>query len=168
MAVGLFNKGGAAAIEPPFAPTAGCTASDWVHTVGSYDSGCSSDVTEFSDLTAEQARGACCANADCAGFSITNGAARGSGYYKRDANCGNSTGAGYDGYTRVSAVPPSAVPSPADITVEFADPEINLFGAVEVYDIWAGRSLGTFTGTYTAKGVAVHDTAFLRLTGTKI
>ena len=44
---------------------------------------------------------------------------------------------------------------------------LHLFGEVEVYDIWAQKSLGKFTGAYTAKAVAYHDTAFLRLTGTK-
>ena len=35
--------------------------------------------------------------------------------------------------------------------------------AATVYDVWAGKDLGTFSGSYTAKGIAPHDTAFLRL-----
>ena len=166
VAVGLYNKD-KSGLEPPYAPTSNCLASDWVHTVGSYDSGCSSDVTAFSNLTPAQALAACCTNPSCAGFSITNGGATGSGYYKPDANCGNSTSAGYDGYTRKSAIPSTKPSTNADITVQFADPGINLFGEVEVFDIWAQKSLGKFTGSFTAKGVAHHDTAFFRLTGTK-
>ena len=50
---------------------------------------------------------------------------------------------------------------PADITIAFAD--VNFPGAVSVYDIWAQQSLGSFTGSYTAKAVPYHGTAFLRL-----
>jgi hypothetical protein len=46
-----------------------------------------------------------------------------------------------------------------DITVSFK--ELNLFGAVDVFDIWAQKNVGSFTDTYTAKGVSSHDTAFL-------
>jgi hypothetical protein len=166
VAVGLYNKDGSG-LQPPFSPTSNCVANDWVHTVGSYDAGCSSDVTAFSDLSPAQALAACCANPSCAGFSITNHGATGSGYYKRDANCGNTTGAGYDGFTRKSAIPAAKPRTDANITVQFADPGINLFGEVEVFDIWAQKSLGKFTGSYTAKNVQQSDTAFLRLIGTK-
>ena len=75
--------------------------------------------------------------------------------------------AGYDGYTKPSQVP--TPPAPADITIAFAD--VGLCGgatveapcAATVYDVWAGKDLGTFSGSYTAKGVLPHDTAFLRL-----
>ena len=47
----------------------------------------------------------------------------------------------YDGYTRPEAIPaPTGPPAPADITITFAD--INLFGSVKVYDIWAQSELG--------------------------
>jgi hypothetical protein len=62
-------------------------------------------------------------------------------------------------YTKAGAIPTA---SSADITIDFA--RVHLFGAVDVYDIWAGASLGSFTGSFTATGVAYHDTAFLRLT----
>jgi len=32
-----------------------------------------------------------------------------------------------------------------------------------VFDVWAQRSLGVFAGSFTARGVAFHDTALLRL-----
>ena len=41
--------------------------------------------------------------------------------------------------------------------------DVNLLGSVTVYDVWAQASLGTFTGSYTAKAVPMHGTAFLRL-----
>ena len=75
--------------------------------------------------------------------------------------------AGYDGYTKPSQVP--TPPAPADITIAFADvglcggPTVEAPCAATVYDVWAGKDLGTFSGSYTAKGVLPHDTAFLRL-----
>jgi hypothetical protein len=35
---------------------------------------------------------------------------------------------------------------------------------VEVYDVWEQKSLGSFTGSFTAKNVSHHGNAFLRLT----
>ena len=35
---------------------------------------------------------------------------------------------------------------------------------VMVYDVWAHKSLGSFVGTFTAKNVPHHGTAFLRIT----
>jgi len=49
----------------------------------------------------------------------------------------------------------------ADITLSFAD--VGLSGSVTVHDVWADKDLGTFSGSYTAKAVAFHDTALLRL-----
>jgi hypothetical protein len=37
-------------------------------------------------------------------------------------------------------------------------------GAVEVFDVWAGKALGSFTGSFTAKNIPHHGNAFLRLT----
>merc|ERR1712113_490716 len=51
----------------------------------------------------------------------------------------------------------------ADITCDFATPGINLEGKVNVFDIWAKKSLGSFTTKYTAAAVPFHGTAFLRL-----
>ena len=45
--------------------------------------------------------------------------------------------------------------------MHFAD--LEFYGDVQVYDIWAGKHLGTFTGSYTAKKVPFHGSAFLRL-----
>ena len=57
-----------------------------------------------------------------------------------------------------------------DVTVDFADlaPFTNNDGGVgagyEVFDIWAGKSLGSFTGSFTAKNVPMHGTGFFKLT----
>lgn len=170
VAVGLFNKGGGGNILPPFPTPASCPADMWTATVGSYHESCGGDTGNlgtFSNLTPEQAQANCCKNPNCAGISITKGTT-GSGFYKQNANCGITQNPQYDGYTRKSAVPGAPPASAANITVQFDDPEINLFGDVEVYDIWAQKSLGKFTGSYTAQAVAFHDTAFVRLTGTKV
>jgi len=112
----------------------------------------------FSNLTAMEAKAACCADRKCVGFSYQTG---GSGYYKGNAMGGLSGGA--DGYTKKACVP-SGQPAtdPADVTVNFAD--VHLYGSVQVYDIWAQKVVGTFTGSYTAKQVPLHQTEFVRLT----
>lgn len=49
-----------------------------------------------------------------------------------------------------------------DLTLSFAD--LKLYGGVAVYDIWEQKEVGVFHGSYTAKQVPLHGTAFLRLT----
>jgi len=51
--------------------------------------------------------------------------------------------------------------SAKDITVHFQD--IGLQGYALVFDIWLQKSLGRFKDSYTARKVAHHDSAFLRL-----
>merc|ERR1712217_936392 len=55
----------------------------------------------------------------------------------------------------------------ADITVKFDMDGINLYGDVNVFDIWAKQAVGTFSSEYTAKAVPFHGTAFLRLSAAK-
>ena len=158
VAVGFYNYGGK---TPPPIPTGPCDT--WAHTQGSYyeaTGGGEGNVGEFSDLTPAQAQAACCANPKCAGFSISNSGPRGSGFYKRDAQAGLTPNAGYDGYTKPSQVPSSAG-SAVDITVQ-----LSLLGfqyAVNVTDVWTGTHLGVHTGSFTAKAVAFHDTAFVKM-----
>ena len=38
-----------------------------------------------------------------------------------------------------------------------------MHGTVDVFDIWEQKSAGSFSGSYTAKQVPAHGTAFLRL-----
>merc|ERR1711976_385675 len=49
-----------------------------------------------------------------------------------------------------------------DITVHFDMTGINLYGEVDVFDIWSKKAVGRFSGNYTAKAVPFHGTAFLR------
>ncbi len=75
--------------------------------------------------------------------------------------CGFNADAGYEGFDKVGQIP-SPSGSAQDITIAFAD--VDLFGSVAVYDIWAQKSLGVFTTSYTASQVPFHGTAFLKLT----
>ena len=40
---------------------------------------------------------------------------------------------------------------------------LDLHGSVSVFDIWEQKTVGTFEGSYTAKAVPYHGSAFLRL-----
>jgi hypothetical protein len=115
-----------------------------------------------------EAKAKCCANLECAGFSYPNPGTKQGGFYKGNAMGGFQKTAGYEGYTKPNQIvhgpPPPPAPSPpaaADITLDFA--LVDLHGAVEVFDIWQEKSLGSFTGSYTANQVPKHGTAFLRL-----
>ncbi len=162
VAVGLYNKGGAA--QPPI-PPAPCPT--WQHVTGGYYEACggaAGDVGQYSALTPAQAQAACCANPLCAGLDYTPdgaGSATGSGYYKGNAMCGFNRATGYEGWYKAGQVP-SSNGTAMDISVQFAD--LNLVGKVAVRDVWAQRDLGVFSGGYTYKAVPFHGTALLRLT----
>ena len=160
VAVALYNKAGAP--QPPI-PGPPCTS--WAATTNGYYEACggaAGDVGSFSGLSRAQAQAACCSDLQCAGFSYVpdGGNSTGSGYYKGNLQCGFVQDAGVEGYAK-----PGQVPSPSgnaqDITINFAD--VNLVGAVTVYDIWARQTLGSFTGSFTAAQVPYHGSAFLRL-----
>jgi len=51
----------------------------------------------------------------------------------------------------------------ADIICDFGMPGIDIETKVTVFDIWAKKTLGSFTAKYTAPAVPFHGTAFLRL-----
>ena len=163
VAVALYYKAAAVPITPPFDnSTENCEGDIWVATEGRYYEACGGaggDVGSFEGNTAAEAKAKCCSNSVCAGFSINEG---GDGFYKENANCGVRTNKAFNGYTRKSAIPNTPpLNSSADITVNFAD--VHLYGPVQVYDIWEQKTLGTFKGSYTAKSVPYHGTAFLRL-----
>lgn len=158
VAVALYNK--ATSQHPPI-PGAPCDT--WNRTDGGYLEACGGaggNIDCFAGLTEAQALEGCCQNTQCAGFSFE--AEGGSGCYKKNQDCGKVGNSNYIGYTK-----PSQMPTPsgqtADITVNFADVGLSAKDAVDVYDIWAQKGLGSFTGSFTAKGVLAHDTAFLRL-----
>ena len=139
-------------MQPPIPVGPPCSFN---HTVGGYWEACggaAGNIGEFSGLTRAQAQDACCKNAACAGFSFEPDASgnTGGGYYKGNAMCGFTQDSGAEGFTKVGQVPPSGGVA-QDITISFAD--INLVSPVVVYDIWAQQSLGSFTGSFTAKAV---------------
>eukprot|EP01043_Picozoa_sp_COSAG02_P010427 COSAG02_NODE_366_length_23740_cov_20.235904_6_plen_69_part_00 len=48
-----------------------------------------------------------------------------------------------------------------DIQIDFN--LVDMRGRVSVYDIWEQKLVGSFEGSYTAKAVPYHGSAFLRL-----
>lgn len=160
VAVGLYNKGGA-----PQPPISGPPCTSWQHSMDGYYEACgggAGNVGTFSGLTRAAAQAACCADLTCAGFSYEPDATgnTGGGYYKGNLMCGFNKDAGIEGFGKPDQVPPTNGAA-VDITITFSD--VNLMGSVQVYDIWAQAVVGTFTGSYTAKAVPFHGTAFLRL-----
>ena len=77
-----------------------------------------------------------------------------------NCECGFVALDGAEGFDKPGQVPPSGG-NPANITINFAD--VDLFGSITVYDIWAQAVVGTFTNSYTAVDVPYHGSAFLRL-----
>ena len=94
-----------------------------------------------------------------AGFDFRNGG----GFYKGNALAGFTNAPGYSGYYKPNQVVPPTPPNKAakDIAINFT--MVDLHGSVNVYDIWGQKPAGAFTGSYTARAVPYHGTAFLRL-----
>lgn len=119
----------------------------------------------FSNLTLAAAEAACCAaGSDCAGLSFPAAAAAaglpGDGCYKSAINCFQPS-TGFVGASK--AVWPPAPSPPADIAVNFTDVGFRAGERVSVFDVWAQQTVGVFTDSFTAHGVAFHGNAFLRL-----
>jgi len=70
-----------------------------------------------------------------------------------------TTKAGHTGYTKVS----SHLVNSADITLDFTEVGFAHDEEVTVYDIWLRKPVGIYKGTYTARSVPLHGSAFLRL-----
>eukprot|EP00418_Pyrodinium_bahamense_P006213 CAMPEP_0179024096 /NCGR_PEP_ID=MMETSP0796-20121207/7277_1 /TAXON_ID=73915 /ORGANISM="Pyrodinium bahamense, Strain pbaha01" /LENGTH=497 /DNA_ID=CAMNT_0020720043 /DNA_START=48 /DNA_END=1541 /DNA_ORIENTATION=+ len=152
VAVALYNKLGTSTEE------GGPTCPSWHEIREGLLETCAGGAGDFllrrfsaevaANLSLAEVQAACCADPSCEGFNFRE---RGQPvrYEERLKGC--------------DAAPPSRSGGPVDIKVVFAD--LNLFGAVVVYDIWARRSVGTFTGSYTASAVPLHGTAFIRLSG---
>ena len=159
---------GAPATPPPHFDSSLATPRSSTNRYYDASGGGSGNLGTFSDLTPEEAQTACCANAECAGFSITNGAAKGSGYYKGNADCGLTKATGYDGYTKTSQIPGAPPTAPVDMTLDFVlIPSLAGAGAIDVMDIWTGGTTSGVDRSYTASGVPLHGTAFLLLTEVK-
>jgi hypothetical protein len=109
MAVALYNKNGHAAGQ-------GCE--EWNATIGGYFEACggpSGDIACFTHLSVQAAQDACCANAQCAGFSYLD--KDGSGCYKTNTDCGIVKMDGYQGFAKPGFKP--TPPAPTRITVQF-------------------------------------------------
>ena len=151
IAVALYNALGA----PP-APPAQCPT--WNHTQGYYLESCAGNIGCY-DGTSDDLKAQCCGNSLCAGVSYIT--AQNFGCLKLDTKCGTTNGTGYEGWFKPNFTP--ATCGPVDIPIDFSI--LGWAGAtVKVRDIWARADVGSFTGTYTAKAVPCHGTAFLRLT----
>ena len=117
------------------------------HAAGGYWEACggaAGNLGSFSGLTPAAASAACCGNPSCAGLSFS---ADGSGYYKRNVDCGFVPNSGYQGYAKPGALPPVpnvtvlvTPPSPlladvVNVTVSFAF----LSGAPNRTTDWVGQ-----------------------------
>ena len=154
VAVALYNKAGQ---NHPAIPGPPCDA--WNTTEGGYLEACGGtdgNLGSFSGLSKEQAQDACCQSLECAGFSFSGG----SGYYKKNQDCGKVANSGFVGYTKPSQMPGSGG---ADVTVKLYEVGFAADDLVHVYDIWKQQEVGSVKGTYTAQNVPLHGTAFLRL-----
>ena len=154
VAVGLYNKADTTRPYPTTCP------GDWNMTTDGYIEACGGpggDENVFNGLSVAQAKEKCCADSKCAGFSFKE--SDGSGYFKLNADCGFVKDSGYSGYDKI--VPPGPSPPPT-VPISFNFMDVGLEGLIDVFDIWAQKSLGTFNSSYTAS-VDAHDTVFLRL-----
>ena len=124
------------AAEPPLSPWLGAACNLTHATTGYWEAcgGAAGNGGTFSGLSAQAASAACCADAACAGLSFHCDAAdcaTGSGYYKRNVQCGFVSAPGYQGFAKPAALPVAPVvqvgvfpPSPltadvVNVTVSF-------------------------------------------------
>lgn len=154
-AVGLLNKlGNAGPAEP-------CVA--WNVTVNGYQEACgggNGDLDCFSGQSLDTVLASCCSNPLCAGFSWLE--ADQSGCTKANVDCGVVNATGYTGFSKPSFTPPTG--AAVDITLDLTTVGFGASTKVLVHDIWAQKDVGVYTGSYTAKQVPYHGTAFLKLT----
>ena len=159
VAVALLNRHGAP--EP---------CPDWSLNHTGYRECCGGGCcAAFANLTLEAAEAACCAQgSDCAGLSFPAAAAAagapGDGCYKSDLACFQPS-TGFVGASKPVWPPPPGLP--ADIELNFADAGFGPAARVAVFDVWTHKTLGVFSGSFTAASVPFHGSAFLRLSAVK-
>mmetsp|Transcript_22996 Transcript_22996/g.78287 ORF Transcript_22996/g.78287 Transcript_22996/m.78287 type:complete len:337 (+) Transcript_22996:521-1531(+) len=154
-AVALYNKLGAGVSAAQ--DSAACPS--WHEVCGGRVEACGGGASDFlrgrlssaaiANLSRAGALEACCMDANCEGFTFSVSGQKPAYEAATPERCGSNQ-------------PMRAVLAggPADISVNFAD--VGMYGAVTVFDIWAQKALGTFYTSYTAKGVPLHGTSFLR------
>ena len=125
-----------------------------------YLESCSGNSACFSGVAVATALDTCCKDPTCAGFSFD--ASDNSGCYKLDTACGSVNNNAYEGYYKPSFKP--AACGPTDISVDLTTLGFAATDKVTVRDIWAQANVGVVSGSYTAKAVPCHGTAFLKLT----
>jgi hypothetical protein len=155
VAVALLNRHGAPGPCVPFA----VNHTGYLECCGG---GC---CDAFSNLTLDAAEAACCAaGSECAGLSFPAAAAAagepGSGCFKASIECFQPS-TGFIGAAKTAWPPPP--PQPSDIALAFEDVGFGEGERVDVFDVWAGGSVGVLVGGYTARAVPFHGNAFLRL-----
>jgi alpha-N-acetylgalactosaminidase len=151
--------GGDVAVALHFAFADACK---WNVTEGGYIESCTGNVDfRFKDLALPSVQDICCQNPECAGidFQATGWLMPRSGFFKADQDCNKTVAPQHTGYTKIS----SHAVSSTDIVLDLTEVGFSSEEEVSVYDIWLQKHVGGFKGSYTAKNVALHGTAFLRL-----
>lgn len=152
----LANGDVAVALHFAFAPCC-----EWNITEGGFIESCTGNVGyHFKGLPLEQAQDICCQSSECAGidFQAIEGIL-GSGYFKADQNCNKTTKTNHTGYTKTS----SNLVNKTNIILNFREIGFSSAEEVSVYDIWLQKDVGAYKGSYTARNVPLHGSAFLRL-----
>jgi len=130
----------------------------WNVTEGGFLASCNHTLGHFQDLSLAEAQDMCCQNSKCVGISYKGTETRGAGFYQADQDCGFKKSL-YLGYTKHSTHPVQDTDITLDLTqIGFASDE-----EVTVHDIWLQQEVGTYKGSYTARKVPLHGSAFLRL-----
>jgi len=137
---------------------ASAPCAEWNKTEGGYLQSCSKHIGGFQNLPLAQAQNTCCEIPDCVGITFKGGYI-GSGDFQKDQDCGMKNSSREIGYTKLS---PHKVDS-TDIALDLTELGFAQGEEVSVYDIWLQKDVGSFAGTYVAKNIPLHGTAFLRL-----
>lgn len=130
---------------------------EWNKTEGGYLQSCAHNIGGFQNLPLAQGLNTCCENPKCVGITWKGGDI-GSGFYQQDQDCGMKQSA-WTGYTKLS----SHKVDSTDITLDLTELGFAQGEEVLVYDIWLQKDVGSFAGTYVARNIPLHGTAFLRL-----
>lgn len=138
---------------------ASAPCAQWNATEGGYFASCNRTLGHFQDVSLAEAQDSCCENSRCVGITYkATSETLGWGYYQADQDCGFKKSL-YVGYTKHST---HAIQD-ADITLDMAQLGFAGDEEVMVYDIWLQKKVGAYKGTYTARKVPLHGSAFLRL-----
>lgn len=137
---------------------ASAPCAQWNVTEGGLLASCNHTLGHFQDLSLAEAQDTCCQSSKCVGITYKGTSEKGAGFYQADQDCGFKKSL-YIGYTKHATHPVQDTDITLDLTqIGFASDE-----EVTVYDIWLQKEVGAYKGTYTARKVPLHGSAFLRL-----